>query len=114
MECIECAKRAVASGIVAAPRKALEARPIATTFHVKRYLMNVGQKTDPKAVFRTLVRLNYLFPNISPAEMTPVLLQWCKRTESPFNQAQIGQLVLDAKQWVSTHPNQPRTRRDGP
>lgn len=76
-----------------------------TTHHLRRYLANVGQKLEQKALFRILVRVSYLFPHISAAEMTPVFIQWTKQTNSPFDQAQIGQLVLDAKRWVESHPN---------
>jgi hypothetical protein len=105
-QCVDCANLAVTATTVIAPPKAIAAKPIVTTtHHLKRYLVNVGQKTDAKALFRTLVRVNYLFPNISAVEMTPVFIDWSKRTRSPFSQEQIQQLVLDAKQWVRDHPN---------
>ena len=104
-QCFDCANGAAASASVIAPPKPITAKPIATTYHLKRYLVNVGQKTDSKALFRTLVRVNYLFPHVSVAEMTPIFIQWSKQTNSPFDQAQIRQLVLDAKQWVQDHPN---------
>ncbi len=104
-QCFNCANQGAVEAPVIAPPKSIPARTIATTWHLKRYLVNVGQKTDPKGLFRTLVRVNYLFPNISAAEMTPIFIQWNKQTNSPFDQAQIRQLVLDAKQWVQDHPN---------
>jgi hypothetical protein len=104
-QCFDCANQIAGASPVSAPPKSLAAKPIATTFHLKRYLVNVGQKTDPKALFRTLVRVNYLFPHISVAEMTPVFIHWSKRTNSPFDQEQLRQLVLDAQQWVKDHPN---------
>jgi hypothetical protein len=104
-QCFDCANQAAGEGTMIAPPKSIAAKPIATTFHLKRYLVNVGQKTDPKALFRTLVRVNYLFPHISAAEMTPIFIHWCKQTNSPFDQAQVLQLILDAKQWVQDHPN---------
>ena len=104
-QCFDCAILAAAATTVIAPPKLIQAKPIVTTYHLKRYLVNVGQKTDPKGLFRTLVRVNYLFPHISAAEMTPIFIQWSKQTNSPFDQAQIRQLVLDAKQWVQDHPN---------
>jgi len=88
-----------------APPKMLPAKPNATTHHLKRYLVNVGQKTETKALFRTLVRVNYLFPHISAAEMTLVFIQWAKQTHSPFDQEQIRKLILDAKQWAKDHPS---------
>lgn len=51
------------------------------------------------------MRVNYLFPHISAAEITPIFIHWSKRTNSPFDQAQIRRLVLEAKQWVQDHPN---------
>lgn len=105
-QCVECANQAVVAAAVIAPPKSIAAKPVATTtYHLKRYLVNVGQKTDPKALFRTLVRVSYLFPNISAAEMTPIIIDWSKRTNSPFDQGQLRQLVLDARQWVQDHPN---------
>jgi hypothetical protein len=105
-QCVDCANQAVVTATAIAPPKLIAAKPIATTtFHLKRYLMNVGQKTEPKVLFRTLVRVNYLFPNISAAEMIPVFIEWSKRTNSPFDQEQLRQLVLDAKQLVQSHPN---------
>ena len=104
-QCFECANAEAAAAPVIAPPKAITQKPIATTYHLKRYLMNVGQKTESKALFRILVRINYLFSHISAAEMTPIFIQWSKQTNSPFDQAQIRKLVLDAKQWVEDHPN---------
>ncbi len=104
-QCFDCANQGAGVAPVVAPRKSLPSKPIVTTHHLKRYLMNVGQKTDPKALFRTLVRVNYLFPHISAAEMTPIFIHWSQQTNSPFDQAQVTQLVLDAKQWVKDHPN---------
>jgi len=104
-QCFDCANLPTGAAPAIAPPKSIAAKPIATTYHLKRYLVNVGQKTDPKTLFRTLVRVNYLFSHISAAEMTPIFIQWCKRTNSPFDQAQILQLVLDAKQWVQDHPS---------
>ncbi|HEY5957859.1 MAG TPA: TraR/DksA C4-type zinc finger protein, partial [Polyangiaceae bacterium] len=84
-ECVECASQASGTGTVVAPPKRLDSKPITTTFHLKRYLANVGQKLDSRALFRTLVRVNYLFPHISAAEMTPIFIQWSKQTNSPFD-----------------------------
>jgi hypothetical protein len=103
--CFECASVTAGAGAIAPP-KVIESKPIATTFHLKRYLSNVGQKADAKALFRTLVRVNYLFPHVTAAEMTVVIIQWSKQTHSSFDQSQIRQLVLDAKQWVQAHPDQ--------
>jgi hypothetical protein len=103
-QCFECAKLADGANAIAPP-KAIEPKPMATTFHLKRYLKNVGQKLDSKSLFRTLVRVNYLFPQVTAAEMTPIFIQWSKQTNSPFDQIQIRQLVLDARQWVQDHPN---------
>ena len=105
-QCFDCANQVSGTASAIAPPKSISAKPIATTtYHLKRYLLNVGQKTDRKALFRTLVRVNYLFSAISAAEMTPIFIHWSKQTNSPFDQAQIRQLVLDAKQWVEDHPN---------
>ncbi len=104
-QCFDCANQAAGAAPVIAPPKSIPAKPMATTYHLKRYLVNVGQKTDPGALFRTLVRVNYLFPHISAAEITPIFIHWSKRTNSPFDQAQIRRLVLEAKQWVQDHPN---------
>lgn len=105
-QCVDCANQAVVGATSIAPPKAIAAKPIATTtFHLKRYLVNVGQKTESKALFRTLLRVNYLFPNISAPEMTSIFIDWSKRTNSPFDQEQLRQLVIDAKQWVLDHPN---------
>jgi len=104
-QCFDCANQATGAVTAIAPPKSIPEKPIATTYHLKRYLVNVGQKTDPKALFRTLVRVNYLFSHISAAEMTPIFIQWSKQTNSPFDQAQIRQLVLDAKQWAEDHPS---------
>jgi len=104
-QCFDCANQAAGAATPIAPPKSIPAKPIATTYPLKRYLANVGQKTDPRALFRTLVRVNYLFCHISAAEMTPIFIQWCKRTNSPFDQAQVRQLVLDARQWVQDHPS---------
>jgi hypothetical protein len=107
--CVDCAKLEAESATAIAPPKSIAAKPIATTtHHLKRYLVNVGQKTEPKALFGTLVRVHYLFPNISAAEMTPVFIDWSKRTHSPFSQEQLRTLILDAKQWVQDHPNRAR------
>jgi hypothetical protein len=104
--CVDCANQAVVEKTAIAKPKSIAIKPLATTtIHLKRYLVNVGQKTEPKALFRTLVRINYLFPNISAAEMTPVFIAWSKRTNSPFDQEQIQKLVIDAQQWVKAHPN---------
>ena len=102
--CFECANSADHAGVITPP-KSIEYKPIATTFHLKRYLKNVGQKTDPNSLFRTLVRVSYLFPHVSVAEMTSIFIQWSKHTNSPFDQIQIRQLVIDAKDWVQNHPN---------
>jgi hypothetical protein len=110
--CFECAKLSDGADTVAPP-KAIEAKPIATTFHLKRYLKNVGQKADAKSLLRTMVRVHYLFPHVSPAEMTSVFIQWCKQTHSKFDQMQIRQMVLDARQRVqdpSSNSRSPRHR----
>lgn len=104
-QCFDCAEHAAAAGRGIAPPKTIAAKPMVTTYHLKRYLKNVGQKTEPKALFRTLVRVNYLFSQVSAAEMIPIFIQWSKQTHSPFGQEQIRQLVLDAQQWVKDHPN---------
>lgn len=105
-QCVDCASHARVAATTIAPPKSIAAKPIATTtFHLKRYLLNVGQKTEPKALFRTLVRLSYLFPGISAAETTPIIIDWSKRTNSRFNQEQIRKLVLEARQWAQDHPN---------
>ena len=104
-QCFDCANQAAGTSPVIAPPKSIPDKPIATTYHLKRYLLNVGQRTDPKALFRTLVRVNYLFSHISAAEMTPIFIHWSKQTNSPFDHAQIRQLILDAKQWVKDHPS---------
>jgi len=93
----------VGASAAVAPPKSVAPKPILTTYGLKRYLANVGQKTEPRALFRIVVRINYLFSHISEAEMTPILIKWCKRTDSPFDQAQIRQMVLDAKQRVLKH-----------
>jgi hypothetical protein len=95
--CFDCARLADAAGAVAPP-KAIEPKPIATTLHLKRYLKNVGRKSDAPSLLRTMVRVHYLFPHVTPAEMTPIFIQWCKQTRSPFDQIQIRQMVLDARQ----------------
>jgi hypothetical protein len=105
-QCVDCANQAAVSATVIAPPKSIAAKPIATTtYHLKRYLANVGQKTETKALVRILVRVHHLFPNISAVEMTPVFIEWSKRTNSPFDQEQLRRLILDAKQWVKDHPN---------
>jgi hypothetical protein len=103
--CFDCASQNAGAKNPIAPPKSLALKPLATTYHLKRYLANVGQKTDPRALFRILVRVNTLFPHVSAAEMTPIFIHWSKQTNSPFDQLLIGQLVLDAKQWVDDHPN---------
>ncbi|MGE5789163.1 MAG: TraR/DksA family transcriptional regulator [Myxococcales bacterium] len=108
-QCVSCASQATVAAIAIAPPKPIAAKPIATTtYHLKRYLTNVGQKTEPQALFRTLVRLNYLFPGVSAAEMTPIIIDWSKRTSSRFDQEQIRKLVLEARQWAQEHPNRMR------
>jgi hypothetical protein len=102
--CFACANQAGGTGAIA-PAKAIESKPITTTFHLKRYLKNVGQKADSKTLFRTIVRVHYLFPQVGAAEMTQILIQWSKQTNSPIDQTQIRQLVLDARKWVQEHPN---------
>lgn len=105
-QCIDCANYAATAAATIAPPKSIAAKPIATTtYHLKRYLVNVGQKTEPNALFRTLVRLNYLFPGVSAAEMTPIIIDWSKRTNSRFDQEQLRKLVLEARQWAQEHPN---------
>lgn len=104
--CVDCANIDTSKKTAIAPPKVIESKPIATTtIHLKRYLVNVGQKSEDKALFRTLVRVNYLFPNISVIEMTKVFIDWSKRTKSPFDQEQIRKLIVDAQQWVKDHPN---------
>lgn len=105
-QCVECATQAAQASNVVAPPRSFVAKPVATTnHHLKRYLVNVGQKSESAALFRTLVRLNYLFPNVSTAEMTPIIIDWSRRTKSPFDQEQIRKLVLEARQWVKAHPH---------
>ncbi len=104
-QCFDCANQAAGAATPVAPPKSIPAKPIATTYHLKRYLTNVGQKRDQNALFRTLVRVNYLFPHINAAEMIPIFIHWCKQTHSPFDQTQLRQLVIDAKQWVQDHPS---------
>lgn len=99
LQCVECVN---SSGTIAAiaPPKAIDAKPMTTTFHLKRYLKNVGQKADAKSLFRIMVRVSYLFSQVSPAEMTLVFIQWSKQTNSPFDQLQIRRLVLEARERV--------------
>ena len=102
--CVDCAQQGSgAPGI--APPKAIASKPIVSTHGMRRYLANVTTKTEPQSLFRTMVRLCYLFPNISATEMTAVFVQWCQRTESPFDHQRIQQMVLDAKQRVLDRPN---------
>ena len=103
--CVVCADQPTHACRAIAPPKAIASKAIVTTFHLKRYLANVGQKTDERALFRTLVRLCYLFPYISSAEVIPILINWNKVTTSPFAQEELRSLLLDAKQWVLEHPN---------
>lgn len=106
-QCVECANRSAAARIL--PAKSIVDKPVVTgTSGVKRYLANVGQKTDLRALFGMLVRISYLFPHISAAELTPILIQWSKRTNTTFGQDQLRKMILDAKQWVLDHPNDPR------
>jgi hypothetical protein len=103
--CVVCADQPTPAGKAIAPPKAIASKAIVSTFHLKRYLANVGQKTDERLLFRTLVRLCYLFPYISSAEVIPILINWNRVTSSPFGQEQLRSLFLDAKQWVLEHPN---------
>ena len=103
--CVVCADQPTHARKAIAPPKAIASKAIVITFHLKRYLANVGRKTDERVLFRTLVRLCYLFPYISTAEVIPILINWNKVTSSPFGQEQLRSLFLDAKQWVLEHPN---------
>lgn len=44
-QCFDCANQAAGAAPVIAPPKSIPAKPMATTYHLKRYLVNVGQKT---------------------------------------------------------------------
>ena len=104
--CVACANDASGVASVISPPKPMASKPSVTTaHHLKRYLTNVGQKTEEKALFRTLVRVNYLFPHITAKEMVPIFIQWAKTTSSPFDHEQIRDLVNDARQWVENHPD---------
>jgi len=104
--CIACANDASGAVSVASPPKLMANKPsVTTTHHLKRYLSNVGQKTEAKALFRTLVRVTYLFPHITAKEMVPIFIQWAKVTNSPFDHEQIRELANDARQWMENHPN---------
>jgi hypothetical protein len=103
--CFECAVQTSASAQAVPPPKPIAAKTAATTFHLKRYLSNVGQKTDDRALSRMLVRINYLFLDISTAEMIPVLIKWNRETNSGFDQEQIRERVLATRKWVLEHPS---------
>jgi hypothetical protein len=103
--CVGCADQPTQACKAIAPPKPIASKAVVTTFHLKRYLANVGQKSDERVLFRTLVRLCYLFPYISVAEVIPILINWNKVTSSPFGQEQLRSLFLDAKQWVLEHPS---------
>lgn len=104
-QCFACANRSTAARV--APPKSIAVKPVVTTSGVKRYLANVGQKTDIRSLFGMLVRISYLFPHISAAELTPILIQWSKRTNTTFSHEQLRKAILGAKQWVLDHPNKP-------
>lgn len=103
--CVTCADLSLHVASVVAPPKAIAAKTIVTTFHLKRYLSNVGQKTEAGALFKTLVRLCYLFPQVSAAEAVPILINWNKTTKSAFDQEQLRKLLNDAKKWALEHPS---------
>jgi hypothetical protein len=102
--CVDCAQDGTAPPTIAPP-KPIASKAIVTTHGIRRYLVNVGQKTDPGSLFRTMVRLCYLFPHVSATEMTSVFVQWSQRTASPFDHQRLHQMVLDAKQRVLDRPN---------
>ncbi len=103
--CFDCANQSSVASETVPRAKQIAAKSVApTVYHLKRYLSNVGQKTDSRVLFRTLVRINYLFPDISTAEMVPVLIKWNGDTRSQFNHEQIRELVLDARKWAQGHP----------
>jgi len=106
--CFECANQSSAGAQAVSPPRPIASKPIASTFHLKRYLSNVGQKSDDQAFFRMLVRLTYLFPDISIAEMIPVLIKWNRDTNSGFDQERIRHLVLDARESVLQRSNKKR------
>jgi hypothetical protein len=102
--CVDCAQAGTDPPAISPP-KPIESKPIVSTHGLRRYLANVGQKTEASSLFRTMVRLSYLFPQVSATEMTSVFVQWCQRTASPFDHQRIHRMVLDAKQRVIDHPN---------
>jgi hypothetical protein len=103
--CFDCANQ-ISPASEAVPRaKQIASKTVtATVYHLKRYLSNVGQKTDARVLFRTLVRINYLFPDISTTEIIPILIKWNSNTRSQFDHEQIRDLVLEARKWVTEHP----------
>ncbi|MGC4065002.1 MAG: TraR/DksA C4-type zinc finger protein [Polyangiaceae bacterium] len=102
--CVDCALDGTDPPTIGPP-KPIATKPIVTTHGMRRYLANVGQKTDAGSLFRTMVRLSYLFPHVSATEMTAVFVQWCQRTASPFDHQRVHQMVLDAKKRVLDRPN---------
>ncbi len=102
--CFDCANQASTAAAVTRA-KPIAPKPTTSTFHLKRYLSNVGQKTDQKALSRMVLRLNYLFHEVSVAEMIPVLIKWSRDTNSGFDQEQIRQMVVAARNWVLEHPS---------
>lgn len=110
--CVECTNDAAQYGAAVAPPKPIASKPTATAFHLKRYLKNVGQKTDEQSLFRTLVRVSALFPHVSVVEMTSIFVQWNKQTNSAFSHERIRKLAGDARQRVlnqATSEGAPKT-----
>lgn len=106
--CVSCATRGENPTVRSAPPRPIPLKTPVSTHGLRRYLANVGPKQDGRALFRILVRVCYLFPQISATEMLPIFILWSQRTNAPFDQEQIRQLVLDAKQWVKEHPSERR------
>lgn len=108
--CIECANIATQATVAVLPPKPIASKPTATAFHLKRYLKNVGKKSDEQSLFRTLVRVTALFPHVSAVEMTSIFVQWSKQTNSDFDHERIRKLVGDARQRVMKHADRGSTR----
>jgi len=102
-QCLGCASDAQVSRAPLALPKALSENRLTTTHHLRRYLGNVGKKTEVDQLFRVLVRVCYLFSHISPTEIRSVVLAWCQRTGSPFTQEQLMNLLEESRAWAERH-----------
>ncbi len=111
-QCLACASHEHGSRTPLAPPKALAEKRLITTIPLRRYLGNVGQKTEADDLFRILVRIHHLFSHISATEIRSAITAWCKRTNSPFTQEELDNLVEESRAWAERHrrPGLPKSR----